>query len=126
MVNSRAGLRHIDATCSASLHPSVRCDFLAEASVTKPDLTVQLPKGKRYKMALNPTMATAVFGLYFAVIIALFGLVITSVLPSSDKTRVFRQKPFLFLRCAAGALLSTWYCEFPAPTYLADEADTML
>ena len=61
-------------------------------------------------MALDPTLATAVFGLYIGVILLLFGIVFYSITPK-DKTRLFEQKPFLFLRCAFGALLSTWYCE---------------
>ena len=62
-------------------------------------------------MALNPTMAVAIFGLYIAVISLLFGVVGYSIIPKTDKTRLFEQKPFLFLRCALGALLSTWYCK---------------
>jgi alpha-1,2-mannosyltransferase len=64
-------------------------------------------------MALDPTLATAIFGLYTGVILLLFGLVFYSITPK-DKTRLFEQKPFLFLRCAFGALLSTWYCKLPS------------
>jgi hypothetical protein len=61
-------------------------------------------------MALDPTLATAIFGLYIGIILLLFGIVFFSMAPK-DKTRLFEQKPFLFLRCAFGALLSTWYCK---------------
>ena len=74
-------------------------------------------------MALNPTVAVAIFGLYIAVILILFGVVGYSIIPKTDKTRLFEQKPFLFLRCALGALLSTWYCKLEGRGYLtqADE-----
>jgi hypothetical protein len=62
-------------------------------------------------MALDPTLATAVFGLYIGLILILFGIVFYSIIPKENKTRLFEQKPFLFLRCALGALLSTWYCK---------------
>jgi hypothetical protein len=65
-------------------------------------------------MALNLTLATAVFGLYIGVILILFGIVFYSITPK-DKTRLLEQKPFLFLRCAFGALLSTWYCKLLHP-----------
>ena len=61
-------------------------------------------------MALDLTLATAIFGLYIGIILLLFGIVFHSITPK-DKTRLFEQKPFLFLRCAFGALLSTWYCK---------------
>jgi hypothetical protein len=62
-------------------------------------------------MALNPTVAVAIFGLYIAAILLLFGVVGYSIIPKNDKSRLFEQRPFLFLRCALGALLSTWYCK---------------
>lgn len=62
-------------------------------------------------MALSPVLATAIFVVYIAVIFLLFGLVMWSIIPKDDKLRLFEQKPFLFLRCAVGALLSTWYCK---------------
>lgn len=63
-------------------------------------------------MTIPTTAALAVFVVYLLVIVALFGVVIYSVLPKSHKVEVFEQRPFLFLRCAVGALLSTWYCEY--------------
>lgn len=62
-------------------------------------------------MAISTTAASAVFVAYIVGILGLFVLVIISVLPKTDKVRLFEQRPFLFLRCAVGALLSTWYCE---------------
>jgi hypothetical protein len=69
-------------------------------------------------MALDPTFATAIFGLYIAVILILFALVFYSIVPKDDKTRLLEQKPFLFLRCAVGALLSTWYCKPAEDLYM--------
>jgi len=78
-------------------------------------------------MALDPTLATAIFGLYIGVILLLFGIVFYSITPK-DKTRLFEQKPFLFLRCAFGALLSTWYCKlsFASTGIKADDSHDKL
>jgi alpha-1,2-mannosyltransferase len=73
-------------------------------------------------MGLSPILAIAVFVVYIAVILLLFGLVLWSITPKDDKLRLFDQKPFLFLRCAVGALLSTWYCKL-SNTYLCRMSD---
>lgn len=49
---------------------------------------------------------------YFAIILVCFGAVIASILgPNPSKNTVLSGRPFLFIRCAVGGLLSTWYCE---------------
>ncbi|GMK57824.1 hypothetical protein CspeluHIS016_0406580 [Cutaneotrichosporon spelunceum] len=47
---------------------------------------------------------------YFAIILACFTTVIASVLgPSPSKKAVLSGRPFVFIRCAVGGLISTWY-----------------
>ncbi|BEJ12922.1 hypothetical protein CspHIS471_0300960 [Cutaneotrichosporon sp. HIS471] len=47
---------------------------------------------------------------YFAIILACFAAVIASILGQSPtKKAVLSGRPFLFIRCAVGGLISTWY-----------------
>jgi hypothetical protein len=49
---------------------------------------------------------------YFAIILACFGAVIASILGRSPaKDTVLSGRPFVFIRCAVGGLIATWYCE---------------
>lgn len=79
----------------------VSLSFWVTATMPKPEATHPIPT----------SVASFIFYAYFVGIVALFGVVAVSILPKTDKTRIFEQRPFLFLRCALGALISTWFCE---------------
>lgn len=69
--------------------------------MTKPEVT----------HPISTSVASCIFYAYFVGIVALFGVVAVSILPKTDKVRVFEPRPFLYLRCAIGALISTWFCK---------------
>lgn len=62
-------------------------------------------------MAVSEPMAYAIFASYFGLIFTSLGFVLRSISEDVPWKRYFEGRPFLFLRVAVGALISTWWCE---------------
>lgn len=54
--------------------------------------------------------AWLVFGSYFALILASFGIVLASILDGVKWGRLIEGRAFYFVRAAVAALGCTWYC----------------